>query len=87
MRSYRDKDMRCEEGLGDGGEERELEMRKPKQEVGGIIREVRVEMGRQTWRQDRDTLNGKPREQKIREPKGKGRLETERGTRRQMTGS
>lgn len=35
MRSYRDKDMRCEEGLGDGGEERELEMGKPKQEVGG----------------------------------------------------
>ena len=44
-------------------------------------------MGRQTRRQDRDTLNGKPREQEIREPKGKGRLETERGTRRQMRGS
>lgn len=34
-RNYRGWDMRCKEGLGDGGEERELEMGKLKQEGKG----------------------------------------------------
>ena len=41
-------------------------------------------MKRQTRGQDWDTGNGKPREQEIRQLKGKGGSETERETRRLM---
>lgn len=41
-------------------------------------------MKRQTWGQDWDTGNGKPREQEIWQPKGKVGSETERETRRLM---
>lgn len=67
--------MRCKEGLGDGGEERELETGKLKTGGEGVAGEVRAEMRTQAWGQDWDTLNRKLRNRKS---ESEGGPETER---------